>query len=164
MSKDNAFSFLVNDSHLQELPVNSLKGNQSPTSPDCFYVRSHFRKRSKSVPLSQQHQAEMEFIKSIHDLKIPMYADQYEISDTKTTLVTDHDPYVDSAPDTTTTTSMDVNGLNVDNDSDSEPEGDDTMTIASLMNPTNINIDSQKNLQGTTKSIGESNTAIQILG
>jgi hypothetical protein len=74
-----------------------------------------------------------------------MDADQYEISDTKTTMVTDHDPYVDSAPDITTTTSMDVDGLNVDNNSDSEPEGDDTMTIASLMNPTNINIDSPKN-------------------
>lgn len=180
---------------------------QSSDSSDSFYVRSHFRKRSKSVPSSllkentftkpttigqhlmdpatfklvldtqkqnladakenrksnksnvlhknewktffstkkkkrrgkakfvwevkkiQQHKAEMEFIQSIHNLKIPMDADQYDTSDRKQVIVIDH-----KKP-----TPMDV-----DSDSESETEGDETMTIASLVNETNIDIDSPK--------------------
>ena len=217
MSKDNSRS-LDNDSPLQELQLNSNKNNLTSTTSDCYYVRSHFRNRSKSVASSsskstiaqhlmdpatfrlildtqkqnladakergkqnkstmlhknewkhffstkkkkrrvkalfvwqvkknKQHKAEMEFIKSIHDLKIPMDTDQYKVSVTKKALVSDS--YVDSRPETTLETSMDVDSdsdsePNHDSDSDSEPEGDDSMTIALLMNQTNSSIDSLK--------------------
>jgi hypothetical protein len=219
---------LKSDFIVQELPLT----DQSSTSSDSFYVRSHFRKRSKSAPLShlkkknstkptmshhlmdpatfklvletqkqnladvkerqkknksnsvhksewknffstkkkrrrgkaryvwetkrnKQHQAEMDFIKSIHNLKIPMDTDQYEISDTKKAMVTDNDTCADSTPDTTLKSSMDV-----DIDLDSEPEGDDTMTIASLMEGQNINIDSPKKHKNERQTQMESPTQL----
>jgi hypothetical protein len=66
-----------------------------------------------------------------------MDADQYGISDMKTAVVMDHDSYVDSAPDTTSP-------MDVDSGSGSEPEGDETMTIASLIDYPKENHDEQQ--------------------
>jgi hypothetical protein len=235
MSEDNSSS-IVNGSHLQESHLNSNKHIQSSTTSDSFYVRSHFRNRSKSVALTstkpsiaqhlmdpatfklvldtqkqnladakerrkgnnssllhknewkhffstkkkkrrgkarfvwevkkiKQHKAEMDFIKSIHNLKIPMDTDRYDRSETKKAIVADSyvnsppdttgDSYVNSPPDSTVKTHMDV-----DSDLDSEPEGDDTMTIASLMNGTNSNIDSPKRNYDVQQTQTESPTQL----
>jgi len=118
--------------------------------------KARFVWESKKI---KQQQVEMEFIKSIHNLKIPMGADPYEISDTKTAMVTEgHDSYVDSSPDSTTP--MDVDSLEIDCDSDPDLEGDDTMTIASLVDGANINIDSPKFLLSEQQTQTESPTQL----
>jgi len=110
----------------------------------------------------KQEKAETEFIKSINNLKIPMETDyicdksQYQISDTKIMLGSDHDPYLDTMSKKT----VDVDSLYVDCDSDSEPEGDDTMTIASLLDGTNITIDSPQTIRNERQTQTESPTQL----
>jgi hypothetical protein len=83
MSKEK-FSYLVDNSHLQELTVNYPNFDQSSTSSDSFYVK----------------------------------------------------------PDTMSP--INVDSLDVDSGSGSEPEGDETMTIASLIDYPKENHDEQQ--------------------
>jgi hypothetical protein len=108
----------------------------------------------------------MEFIKSINNLKIPMETDyirdksQYQISNTKRGMGSDHDIEVDPDLDTMPKKTVDVDSLYVGSDSDSEPEGDDTMTIASLLDGASITIDSPQRIRNECQTLTESPTQL----
>jgi hypothetical protein len=111
----------------------------------------------------KQEKAEMEFIKSINNLKIPMETDyirdksQYQISNTKRGMGSDNDPDLvamskktvdfDSKPEGDDTMTIRNVIQSQTECPDSEPEGDDTMTIASLFDGANITIDSPQRTQ-----------------
>jgi hypothetical protein len=81
---------------------------------------------------------------------------QYQISDTKRGMGSDHDIKVDPDLDTMSKKMVDVDRLYVGSDSDSEPEGDDTMTITSLLDGANITIDSPQQIRNECQTQTES--------
>ena len=62
--------------------------------------------------------------------------------------------------DTVSKKTVDVDSLYVGSDSDSELEGDDTMTIASLLDGANITIDSPQRIRNERQTQSESPTQL----
>jgi hypothetical protein len=85
---------------------------------------------------------------------------QYQISDTKRGMGSDHDIEVDPDLDTMSKKTVDVDSLYVGSDSDSEPEGDDTITIASLLDGANITINSPQIIRNERQTQTESPTQL----
>lgn len=102
-----------------------------------FFSNKKKRRRAKPRFVWQtkqinQDKAEMEFIKSINNLKIPMETDFICDKIQKNATKSDHEVVVNRDLVPMTETRMDVDNFDDGPDFESEPEGDDSMTISSL--------------------------------